>query len=58
VLADEPTGALDQRTAQALVELLVQLNVEEQVTLIVVTHAEACAQRMGRTVSLRDGEIE
>lgn len=58
VLADEPTGALDQRTAQALVELLVQLNVEEQVTLIVVTHADACAQRMGRTVSLRDGEIE
>lgn len=58
VLADEPTGALDQRTAHELVELLLQLNVEERTTLIVVTHAVACAQRMGRAVSLSDGRIE
>jgi lipoprotein-releasing system ATP-binding protein len=57
VLADEPTGALDQTAAQALVELLLELNSEEKTTLIVVTHAEACAQRMGRQVRLSDGRF-
>lgn len=57
VLADEPTGALDQTAARALVDLLLELNNEERATLIVVTHAEACAQRMGRQVSLRDGTL-
>ncbi len=57
VLADEPTGALDQTSARALVDLLLELNAEERTTLIVVTHAEACAQRMGRQVSLRDGRF-
>ena len=57
VLADEPTGALDQRTAHELIDLLLELNEEEHATLIVVTHAEACAQRMGRRVSLLDGKV-
>ena len=57
LLADEPTGALDQHTAQDLVDLLLTLNGEEQVTLIVVTHAEACALRMARRVSLCDGKL-
>ena len=57
VLADEPTGALDQTAARALVDLLLELNSEEHATLIVVTHAEACAQRMGRQVRLGDGRI-
>lgn len=58
VLADEPTGALDQAAARALVDLLLELNGEERTTLIVVTHAEACAQRMGRRVSLCGGQFE
>ena len=57
VLADEPTGALDQKAATGLVELLLELNAEEKTTLIVVTHAESCAQRMGRQVCLRDGRL-
>jgi len=57
VLADEPTGALDQAAAQALVDLLLDLNREERATLIVVTHAELCAQRMGRRVELKGGRI-
>src|SRR5437867_3530346 len=48
LLADEPTGALDRASAQNLADLLVQLNGEEGVTLIVVTHALDLAKRMGK----------
>ncbi len=58
VLADEPTGALDQTAARALIDLLLELNAEEKATLIVVTHAEACAQRMERRVALANGLLE
>jgi len=57
LLADEPTGALDRQSAQGLAQLLVELNREEKVTLIVVTHALDLAQQMGRTVELRDGQF-
>ncbi|MDX9866987.1 MAG: ABC transporter ATP-binding protein [Kiritimatiellia bacterium] len=57
VLADEPTGALDQRTAAALIGLLLELNAERRATLIVVTHSELCAQRMGRRVKLENGTV-
>ena len=57
LLADEPTGALDRNSAQALAQLLVELNREEKVTLIVVTHAPDLARQMGRTVELCDGQI-
>ena len=57
LLADEPTGALDQHAADALGQLLVELNREEAVTLIVVTHSRELAQRMGRVLILRDGKL-
>jgi len=56
LLADEPTGALDQANAHALVDLLLELNAEIHTTLVVVTHAEACAQRMGRRLKLENGK--
>ena len=46
LLADEPTGSLDHASAQELGQLLVELNREEGVTLIVVTHAPELARRM------------
>src|SRR5207253_8561634 len=46
LLADEPTGALDHAAAQQLGQLLIELNQEEEVTLIVVTHALELARRM------------
>ena len=55
LLADEPTGSLDHASAQALGQLLLDLNREEGVTLIVVTHALELARRMGRVLELRDG---
>jgi ABC-type lipoprotein export system ATPase subunit len=57
LLADEPTGALDRASAQTLSQLLLELNREENVTLIVVTHALDLAQKMGRVVELRDGQL-
>jgi lipoprotein-releasing system ATP-binding protein len=57
LLADEPTGALDQASATALGQLLVELNREEGVTLIIATHALDLARRMGRVRELLDGRL-
>ncbi len=58
LLADEPTGSLDHASAQQLGELLVELNREENVTLIVVTHSRELAKRMNRVMELRDGKLQ
>jgi lipoprotein-releasing system ATP-binding protein len=57
LLADEPTGALDHAAATELGQLLVELNREEGVTLIVVTHALELARRMGRVLRLAEGKL-
>lgn len=57
VLADEPTGALDRASADNLAQLLVELNKEEGVTLIVVTHAPDLAKKMQRILELQDGKL-
>jgi len=57
LLADEPTGSLDRAAAESLVDLLAELNRQEGVALIVVTHSEAVAGRMGRVLELRDGVL-
>jgi len=57
LLADEPTGALDHASATALGQLLVELNREEGVTLMVVTHAMDLAKRMNRVLALADGKL-
>jgi predicted ABC-type transport system involved in lysophospholipase L1 biosynthesis ATPase subunit len=58
LLADEPTGALDHDTAQRLMDLLLELNRDENATLILVTHSIACAERMSRRVRICNGKIE
>lgn len=55
LLADEPTGALDRASSEQLAQLLLELNREEGVTLIVVTHALDLAHKMGRVMELKDG---
>ena len=57
LLADEPTGALDRAAAQLLAQLLIDLNREDGITLIVVTHALDLAQQMNRVLELRDGKL-
>ncbi len=57
ILADEPTGALDHSTAKSLGDLLVELNRDDQVTLIVVTHSAELAAKMGTTHQLQNGQF-
>ena len=57
LLADEPTGSLDRAGAERLADLLRELNREEGVALVAVTHAARLAERMGRVVELRDGRL-
>lgn len=58
LLADEPTGALDAAAAANLADLLVDLNREQKVALITVTHSAQLAERMGRLCELRNGGLE
>jgi lipoprotein-releasing system ATP-binding protein len=58
VLADEPTGSLDGGSAARLGELLVELNREQETTLIVVTHSRELAQGMDRCYGLKNGKLE
>ena len=58
ILADEPTGALDEANANALSELLIQLSEEENVTLVTVTHSAELAQKMDTKFLLRNGKLE
>jgi len=57
ILADEPTGALDQKSAFNLTDLLVELNREEGVTLIVVTHSMDVAKKMDRIYRIENGKL-
>lgn len=57
ILADEPTGALDEDNAEAVVQLLLDAHRRLESTLIIVTHNPAVAHCIGRLVTLRDGQI-
>jgi lipoprotein-releasing system ATP-binding protein len=58
VLMDEPTGNLDPKTAEAVLDLLIGLNKDLGISLVVVTHDPLIAQRMDRTVRLEEGVLE
>jgi len=57
LLCDEPTGALDTKTSEEILDLLQELN-REGTTLVVVTHDLEVAAHMSRVIRLRDGQIE
>jgi lipoprotein-releasing system ATP-binding protein len=57
VLADEPTGNLDSKTAEQIYQLMLELNQEFQVSFLVVTHDPHLAQKMDRVLHMEDGQI-
>jgi ABC-type lipoprotein export system ATPase subunit len=57
LLADEPTGALDHANAERLAGLLAELNQQEKVATVMVTHAPALARQMSRVLELKEGRL-
>ena len=57
LLADEPTGNLDTETGTKILDLLVQLNKELNITMMIVTHDIEVSKRCSRTLEMRDGRI-
>jgi putative ABC transport system ATP-binding protein len=57
LLADEPTGNLDQATGRAVLELLEEFNLERSVALVMVTHDREVAARARRQIGMRDGLV-
>jgi putative ABC transport system ATP-binding protein len=58
ILADEPTGALDSKTSDIILELLLDIHKKENVTLIMVTHENNVAIKAQRSVYVLDGQIK
>jgi putative ABC transport system ATP-binding protein len=57
LLADEPTGNLDQDTGKAIIDLLFELKDKEGATLLLVTHDRGLAARCSRIIEVRDGHV-
>lgn len=57
VLADEPTGNLDGKTADEVLKLVLDLTSEEKVALVVVTHSESVAEQCSRIVRMAEGRL-
>jgi putative ABC transport system ATP-binding protein len=58
ILADEPTGNLDSKTGNEIIQLLAKINKERNATIVMVTHNLELANKTNRIIWLRDGQIE
>ena len=57
ILADEPTGSLDSKTGEMILNLLMEMHERYNVTLIIVTHDNDVAALAERTIKIKDGQI-
>jgi putative ABC transport system ATP-binding protein len=57
ILADEPTGNLDSQTGKSIIDLILSLQREKNITLLLVTHDEALADHCDRVGLLEDGKL-
>ena len=57
LLADEPTGNLDQETSDAVIDLLFSLTEKYKTTLLLITHDAVIGKRCGREVRIADGQV-
>lgn len=57
LLADEPTGAVDQKTSSAILDMLRAINRESGLTIVIVTHDQLLAKKVSRVIAIRDGKI-
>ena len=58
IFADEPTSSLDSETSKEVMDYLLELNKEEGITLVLVTHEESYIERADRNIVLKDGKIK
>jgi predicted ABC-type transport system involved in lysophospholipase L1 biosynthesis ATPase subunit len=58
ILADEPTGNLDEKTGDSIIDLLLSLCAEQRIALVLVTHNAVHAARASRTLFMRDGVLQ
>ena len=57
LLADEPTGAVDQKTSSAILDMLRAINRESGLPIVIVTHDQLLAKKVSRVIAIRDGKI-
>jgi lipoprotein-releasing system ATP-binding protein len=57
LLADEPTGSLDEKNANMLIDLLVEINKKEKISLVIATHSMEIASKMDKIYKIKDGKL-
>jgi putative ABC transport system ATP-binding protein len=57
ILADEPTGNLDTKSGEEIMQILINLNQERETTLVIVTHDPEIAEQTERVILIRDGVV-
>jgi len=57
ILADEPTRNLDSKNGQEILDLMLHLNKNENITFVVVTHSQVVSKTASRTIKIADGQI-